>query len=95
MRKSKDCSIWEFGNPFCYATDPKIADSCSYLRFVTTRLGFKNEKEAKLTLRINTAYCPIDLVFNGNSFNKLELEWISKNYNENSFFTNFGSKDIL
>lgn len=72
-----------------------ISDFDVKLNLTIPKDWIKNEKEAKLTLRINTAYCPIDLVFNGDSFNKLEFGWISKNYNENSFFTNFGSKDIL
>lgn len=51
--------------------------------------------EAKLTLRIETAYCPIDIVFVGEKLSRLEFGWINKDYSKASFYTDFSSQSLI
>ena len=54
-----------------------------------------NDDEAKMVLRIETAYCPIDVVFVGEKLSRLEFGWINKDYSNASFFTDFSSQSLL
>lgn len=54
-----------------------------------------NDDEAKIVLRIETAYCPIDIVFVGEKLSRLEFGWINKDYSNASFFTDFSSQSLI
>ena len=53
------------------------------------------DDEAQIVLRIETAYCPIDIVFVGEKLSRLEFGWINKDYSNASFFTDFSSQSLI